>query len=82
MLEGPKLPDELAYVWKWFSDVSAARVFSANAVPQPISWAEYQAWIALSGIRLSPWEIQLLRDLDFVWRTPPAVDEILDGDYG
>lgn len=65
-LECPPLPDALAYLWVAFCRLSARRTsgFSIN----PISWSELDAFIRLTGVRLSPWEIRIIEELDDLFR--------------
>ena len=51
-LDGPALPDEVAYIWQWYC--------SARPID---SLAELKAWADLHGRRLLPHEIDLMRAL-------------------
>lgn len=51
-LDGPALPDEIAYIWQWYC--------SARPID---SLAELKAWADLHGRRLLPHEIDLMRAL-------------------
>jgi hypothetical protein len=89
-LEGPDLPEEIAYVWHWFCELDAARerqhssvvtpgaVVNTNAI-SPIGYAEIWAWTRLTGRWLKPWQTALLRELDLVWLAGPPKD---GGDHG
>jgi hypothetical protein len=65
-LAGPRPPEELGYLWRWFIDLSAARVVGEQGM-QPIAYAEIFAWSELGQIRPRPWEVDVLRQLDAVW---------------
>jgi len=57
------IPVELAYLFAWFTELSAARGsggFGAN----PISYAEIDAWARLTGTAPTPFEISVIRLLD------------------
>lgn len=54
-LDGPPLPDEVAYIWQWYC--------SARPID---SLAELKAWADLHGRRLKPHEIDLMRRLAMV----------------
>jgi len=57
------LPVEVQHLWGWFCDLSGAR--SGNGYGgNPISHIEIEAWSRLSGIRLTPWEVAVLRRAD------------------
>ena len=62
-LEGPPLPPEVAYIWDWFRQLTAARAYGIGG-PSPISYPDIQAWIALTATPITPWEIGVLRSLD------------------
>jgi hypothetical protein len=69
-LEGPQLPEVLAYLWGGFVELSAARS-STDAGPNPVGWLEIEAWARLTRRSLSAWEVDVLRSLDVVWLTKP-----------
>jgi len=69
-LHGPALPAACAYVWTWFCELHAARGYH-QAGPNPISYAELDAWARLTGRRLTPWEVAALRTLDQAWMAVP-----------
>ena len=56
-------PKELEHVWIWFLELTAARG-SNGFGPNPISYAELQAWSLLTKQNPTPWEISLLKRLD------------------
>jgi hypothetical protein len=51
----------------WFRSLAEGRG-EGFSQPPPISWLEMQAWAALQAVELQPWEAQLLRRMDVVWR--------------
>ena len=54
--EGPPFPDELDYLWNWFTELTPG--LSTNGMSPPtVSWEAVRAWQALAGIGpLEPWE--------------------------
>lgn len=61
-----ELPDELAYLWTFFSELHNAR--SSNGYsPNPIAYSEIAAWSTLTDRRLAVWEVLCLRRLDDLW---------------
>lgn len=62
MLEPVPLPPCLEVLWDTFRALSRTRPsgFGAN----PISHLEIRAWCENYGTRLSPWEIDVLLDMD------------------
>jgi hypothetical protein len=67
----PPFPQPLAYIWIAFVRLSARRGsngFSFN----PISWPDIDAFVRHSGMRLAPWEIRLIEELDDLFRAEHA----------
>ena len=62
----PPFPEALLHVWQAFCRLSARRgaSFSVN----PISWPDIDAFVRYSGLRLAPWEIRLIEQLDDLYR--------------
>lgn len=59
----------------YFYECSAGRQQGFNG-PQPITWTEIQSWCDLNEVRLTPWETQVLKSLDFTYLS--AVQRLLD----
>lgn len=55
-------PDFVLHVWGWFCDLSRAR--SGGMGPNPIGYAEIEAWARLTGRRPTSFETECLRMLD------------------
>jgi hypothetical protein len=66
--EAPELPEGLAALWQAFLELHGSRG-STGWGPQRITYADMQAWQALTGSRLRPWEVDLIRKADDVWLT-------------
>jgi hypothetical protein len=61
--EAPDMPSELVYLWNHFRDLHRAR--SANGFgPNPIAWAEIDAYNRLAALDLGAWEIDAIRLMD------------------
>ena len=58
-------------MWEWFADLSRRRTFGA-AAPNPITFAEIEAWARLSGHEPTPFEVSLLTRLDDALLSKPA----------
>lgn len=80
-LAGPPFPQQCAYVWTWFCELNDARPSSSSSMVAgtsmattiarvPISFTEIRNWASLTGRRLRPWEVDLLRALDVAWLDP------------
>ena len=65
----PDLPATLAHVWEWFCDLSAGR--SVGMAANPISWADMQAYFALTGEVPSKFELDAIRKIDYMAINPP-----------
>lgn len=66
-LRTPPFPMALLHVWNAFGRLSARRGsngFAAN----PIGWPDIDAFLRHSGLRLAPWEISLIEQLDDLYR--------------
>src|SRR5262249_53079993 len=66
-LETPPFPLELEHVWTAFCRLSARRRSGFSI--EPIGWADLDAFIRLTGVRLAPWEVQLIEMLDDLFRS-------------
>lgn len=67
----PPIPDELRYLWRSFNRLSARRGSNGFDV-DPIGWCEIDAFVRLTGVRLVPWEIELIEMLDDIFRSERA----------
>lgn len=61
----PALPPAIAYLWRIFMRLHARRQ-STGMGPARVGWTEIDAFVRLTGARLSAWEIGLLERLDDV----------------
>lgn len=64
-LAGPPCPAALAYLWRTFLRLSHRR--PSGFGPSPLTWSDIHAFIAASGFRLVPWEIEMIEQLDDLW---------------
>ena len=55
-------PESLTYLWNWWAGLAARR--GGGFGPRPISWQDLEAWARLTGIALSPFELEVLSDLE------------------
>lgn len=51
------------HVWEWFLELHAARSGSGFG-PNPIGYADIDAWARLSRRRLAAWEVAAIRAMD------------------
>lgn len=72
----PPFPEALRYLWTAF--VRMRRRNAGNGYgPTPITWADIDAYSRLSGLRLQPWEIEIIELLDdrFLVSRQPQEDD-------
>lgn len=65
-LLGPACPEPLVHVLGWFAELGAARG-SNGFGPEPIGYAEIDAWSRLTGRDPDPFEVRAIRALDRVF---------------
>jgi hypothetical protein len=61
----------LDYLWRAFHRLSGRRG-SNGFGPSPISWADIDAFVRYSKMRLAPWEVEIIEMLDDLWRNEQA----------
>ena len=67
----PPLPVELAHVLNWYYELSSRRLVT-SAGAQAIQYQEMLAWMTCTGITLDPMEVELICQLDNVYRSETA----------
>lgn len=67
MLEVPPMPEALAYLWNAFWRIRVRKGTDAMGNVQPIGWGDLDAFNRLSGLKLNPWEIDLIEQIDTVY---------------
>lgn len=65
-LECPPLPLELQHIWRAFQRLARRRSSSGFGV-NPISWGDIDAFCRFNSSTFTPWEIQLIEDLDEIY---------------
>lgn len=69
-------PDAASHIWATFIELHEGRTYGMSG-PNPISYDIIKAWCDLSGISLSPWEVELVKALDSIWLK--TISEEADG---
>lgn len=66
----PELPQALEYLWRTYRRLRRRKGSTDMGSPLPIEWPDIQAFVHLGGMRLTPWEIEILERIDdlFVYR--------------
>lgn len=62
----PPMPAGAQYLWAVFHAIRR-RIGAGMSGPQPISWADIDAYVRLKKFPLAPWEIGLIEDLDDIY---------------
>ena len=65
-LQQPPFPDRMAHLWQVFLDLHHGRMYSMGE-PCPLTYESMTAWCSLTGIELSPWDVDVVKALDRVW---------------
>ena len=63
----PKIPDELAYLLLWYTEIRSAQ--SRGWRFEPVSYSEILAYRTLHQLDMTGWDVIILRRLDMVWQT-------------
>ena len=58
------LPPTVATLWSAFVALSGTRMPVADGGMAPITFGEIEAWQRLTGVRLTPWEVETLLAVD------------------
>lgn len=59
------MPPEGAHAWLVFSRLRART--GGGMGPNPIGWADIDAFMRLTGTPLAPWEVECIEQLDQTW---------------
>lgn len=60
------VPEPCRLLWGWFSDLNGTRTWH-QAGPNPIGYAEIEAYARLTGQPLRPQDVRAIRQLDEAW---------------
>lgn len=62
----PPMPEAVRYLWDAFIRIRRRKGGGLNG-PAPLEWPDIAAFVTLGGVRLAPWEIRIVEDLDDLW---------------
>jgi hypothetical protein len=65
-LAGPGCPPGALHLWGWFLELNRRRPVGGMG-PGSIGHQDILAWCALRGVRLAPWELDALDDVEQAW---------------
>jgi hypothetical protein len=60
------IPEAGRMLWRWFLDLSLARTYGPHG-PNPITYAEIDAWRRVCRVPVAPHHVAILRDMDAAW---------------
>jgi len=65
-LDGPPMPEELRYLWRWFWELHAGRTVNGMSHTRA-SHHDIWAWQQNFRIAAQPWELRTLMQLGVIW---------------
>jgi hypothetical protein len=65
-LISPEFPVELDYLWSYFLELSSTRPQGYSG-PLPITYQEIQAWSELTGNKITPLDVEVIKRLDRIY---------------
>lgn len=73
-LHGPAFPDAVAYLYRWFGELSASRPEGMAGIA-PLTYAQIESWSRLTGQCPEPHEVSALLEIDLAYRVAMRGDE-------
>lgn len=67
----PKFPEALGYLWRLYLRLRR-RIGHGFAGAQPLGFPDLDAFVRRTGVRLAPWEVEILEAIDDVYLQPDA----------
>lgn len=61
------VPEEILYIWEWFCELSNNRRTGFSGI-EPITYQDILAWVTLTRIPITPWEVDTLLKIDTLYR--------------
>jgi hypothetical protein len=71
-LQAPPFPGAAISAWSAFHRLSTRRGSNGFGGVNPITWSEIDAFVRLSGVSLTLWDIEAIEMLDDIFRTEQA----------
>ena len=65
------MPADGEHIWRWFCELTVARG-SNGWGPNPLSYQDIAAWVALTGTITRPEEVKAIMLLDRIWMAEQA----------
>jgi len=63
----PPFPDLLSHLWGYFAELAENRAPSGMGGPTRIGYRDIREWEDFFGIKLTPAEVNILKQLDTLW---------------
>lgn len=62
----PPFPSALAYIWRAYMRLRRRKSTGFNGFDK-IEWPDIDAFLRRSGVRLLPWEVEIVEDIDDIF---------------
>lgn len=66
----PPFPRSMAPLWETYRRLRRRKASSDMGTPKPLEWPDIDAFVRLSGARLTPGQIEVIEDLDDIYLEP------------
>jgi hypothetical protein len=63
-LSMPRLPGAVLHVWRSYQRLRKRKGSSGFSGRSPLEWPDIDAFLRITRVSLTPWEIELIEDLD------------------
>ncbi|KQS84122.1 hypothetical protein ASG68_22640 [Rhizobium sp. Leaf453] len=60
----PEFPKDLGFLWSAYNRIRRRKSPLQNGASAPIEWPDIDAFCRNTGMKLDPWQIEVLEDLD------------------
>lgn len=71
----PEIPEALAYVHGWWTELDIGRRYGMNGGAEPVSYADLEAWRRLTDRDIVPEEVEALLLVDRIVLNPGPRDD-------
>jgi hypothetical protein len=65
-LQDIDFPEGAAHIWESFLDLHTSRGMGVNG-PNPLTFSDILAWSTLTGLEITPFELNCITALDSLW---------------
>lgn len=75
----PPFPRSMSDIWQAYHRLRRRKAASDMGAPKPIEWPDIDAFVRQSGARLTPWQIEVIEDLDDIYLQPTSKPALPEG---